>query len=342
MTNNITTSDACLIKPHFRNIAYIYMYGIGSVSLIGILLNTLCIVTLAKQKVQTNNSFLLRVLAICDILFCIVTILDLSLRMIMVYIQYGDYIFTRYDFSWGAKISIVTNNLYYYLVMARNWYIVLISAERCFNIISPLRARSIITRSRLIVIIIFIAIFSICAHFFPRTIYTRIIGRWDPCRKYFHEKMTYIKWANTKASDEYAQIHYVLLIAGLPLALTFCMNIMLLITIKRASKERSKLASADQQKSASTAERTATAMVLGMTTVFFTCETPGLIDRLVKFLVIPGWINPPLYSTQRYLIMLAQLMAVTDSTVNFFAYFTVNQQFRRNFVNICGRQNKET
>ena len=321
-----TPIPPCPIRQIYIDVFGMYVGGIGTIALVGLAFNVINITLLRHQRSNINSILLLQYLAVTDILFLLVCFAYFPLRHLLTLIIYGDEIFKDDDWYQLPHILSVVHPLFYITQNFRNWTVVLITIDRFLSIAFPLWARSALTKQRLKVAFIVLGVVSA----WPARLWLNMYFR-PYFNKCFNREAF---WMDFKFP--YFGYYYTFTTVVIPMMLIYLMNIILIYVMRRSYRTRAKLR---QQKQDSKQQRQVNAMVISMMVVFTLCETLACVDRLMT---AAGMKFPKHSKFKNYSRKLGLLLNVVDSAFNFLAYCASNPSFRRGFLNLIGRKQKNS
>ncbi|XP_064645707.1 FMRFamide receptor-like [Lineus longissimus] len=324
----------CDYHETHANTFFLYIYAITPTSIIGIILNAIILMVLgrAQKKAIATSVFLLRILAGCDIFFLLCCLVFFFIRHMVVYFEHRTTIFTRGDNYIGGDIFFWILPWYFSALQSRNSLIVLITLERFLNIVFPLLARPYCTEKNFGKAAIFIICLSLGCNM-PRYWSLELVDVFNPCTSYPEIQVKSKAWQGL-----YDTYLYMLGMVLVPLLLVYIMNVVLIISLRKAIRRRADMTGGDTSKDQEEkANRQATLMVVSILIVFTLCETPATVDRLA------GLAGLQLFPDRRYhdyFRKFGLFLIVVDSAMNFVAYCATNKTFRHNFLSIFTKKVK--
>ncbi len=131
-------------------------------TLIGILLNIFTMVVL--HKMNHRSYYLVKVLAVYDVMFLIAVFIMFPLRTMYTHITRGG-MYTGEEYRFGATFLYTAGLLFILSLFLRNWCIVLVSFERFVIIMFPLKSRQFWTPRVVNCILCLLNVFGFLASF---------------------------------------------------------------------------------------------------------------------------------------------------------------------------------
>ena len=326
--SNVTTHKlySCEIDASAVVTHRLYMFAIGPIAVTGLFLNVLNIFALRRIKSHSNAFFMLRCMAVSDIMYLIVCLVYFPIRHVYLLVVSGDEVYKRNDWFLGTEILFVVDPLYHLFLIVRNWIVVVVTTERLLNIVAPLWAKTAITRFRLKLVIGFI--FLVAFSYRIENYFTRKLVRGiNECTG---ESTLFIR-APPGRNEIFHRI-YVSMVVVVPQCVIYIANVILIVSLRKSAQKRLKMAGSDQV-SHINSQRQAIIIVLAMSTVFTICETPACIDRFLNF----GSIELAT-SLTRVLRSASLVLNILDSTMNFFAYCASSRPFRQSLIQMTRKK----
>lgn len=324
-----TNNPPCPIVRAFVDVFNIYIYGITPITIVGVIFNIITLFVLNSQKSNLNSIYLLKLLAISDMVFLIDCLFFYSIRHLSAYAWTGDEVFKRSDPKIGSPIFVAVVPIYFMAQQNRNWLVIIITVERFLNLMFPLWARATLTKRFVNYLFAANVVVSIGCNMYYYWAF-RIVSGTDPCTGTPEMTIDLTEWvAWGREIDKYM---YVIMTAILPLLLLYIMNITLIISLRRMFQRREGM-TADMKETK--AQKQATTMVLAITVLFTICETPASLDRIATFAGVTFAADDLFYNYGR---KVGLLLVVLDSAVNFVAYVVSNRPFRRTLIQVFSRK----
>ena len=318
---NDTNERLCGYDDLLIGIHHHFIYIMGPIIVLGLILNVLNIVVLRRAKSPSNAFFMLQFLAVSDMMYLIICLLYFPIRHLVIDFIKPDYIGKRFDPYLLPELLLVIDPMYYMTILARNWMVVVITIERLLNIVAPLWARTTITKFRLKIVVAVVYLVSVLIRV-DNYVNNRIQSFMNECGQPTH--------VVSYTSVLQQQLFHSIFVVGtvlVPQCLIYLANVLLLIGLRKSELERLKMATCEQGDSKH--RRQATTIVLAMSVVFSVCETPSCIDRLMYVAGFTSWTQ-----SRRLTRVVSLVLNVVDSSINFFAYCASNRLFRRNFTQL--------
>jgi hypothetical protein len=320
----ISHSEECAYNKIYADVFYLYMGGITPVTILGIVLNVINLIVLRRMKNMTQTSVLvLRMLTWCDLCFLISCFVFFSLRHMMVYFSNQIEVFARADNYIGEGMYWAPLPFYNVTLQTRNWLVVLVTFERCLNIVFPLWARGHFTKRNIIAIAIFVFSLSVVRCVIEVSYLVKRPAV-NPC-----SGETQV-WYRYSFPPIYGQIMYTILVVLCPIILVCIMNIVLLVSLKKSRSKRCAMNEGSGRKESGQAQ--ATAMIVSVCILYTVCETPAGLDRFVSLAGVEFSAGD--HQFRNYSRKTGLLLTVIDSAVNFFAYCISNRTFRNIFLQL--------
>ena len=316
----------CPVKRVYTEMFFLYVAGIGSTCLIGLVLNSINLMVLGRQKMELKSHLMLRVLAVSDMVFLVTCLVHFVLRHLVALSIYGTALWRRRDRELMPLWYWYSLPPYFMALQNRNWIIVLVTTERLLAILAPFWSRVSVTRSRIYKVVVVNAVIAVgmqMSRFFDRVQKPSTFKCAEPYES------VYILQPWGQVQD---RIGYVIMVIAIPLTLLYVMNIALIIALYRISAKRAQLHEGDLRQA--TAQRQATLMVIAMLVVFTVCETPAGLDRIARLAGAKFSSTDPFFHCGR---RVGLLLIVMDSAVNFLAYCASNRRFRNTLRHLCGK-----
>jgi hypothetical protein len=327
MTETGFAQGECIYRRVYADVFYLYACAITPVVVIGMVLNILNLIVMRNmQNVAKTSIFLLRVLAVCDLVFLTICFVYFFIRHMIVYFTNRIELFARPDNRIGSLLSFATTPLYYASLMTRNWLIVLITAERFVNIVFPLWARRNCDQGNLIKIAVTIVCFSVVCYG-PQYWYRFISIGNNPCTDLTEFVVEFLPIASLMD-----MITYMIGLYFTPVVLIYTMNIVLIISVRKSTQERLKMTVSLNRPEKSQTQATVT--IIALVCLFTICETLPVFDRLMSISGVRFADDSLFYNYGR---KVGLVLIVCDSALNFVAYCISNRIFRENLNNLCNR-----
>jgi hypothetical protein len=134
--------------------------------------------------------------------------------------------------------------------------------------------------------------------------------------------------------EEVDRFFYLAIIFALPLGLLLLLNIVVIGSLIRSMRKAEQLARSNEKSQA--AQHQLSLMTGCICTLFFICEVPGCVDRILAQIFSE---TNPIDGISFWIVAAAirkvgLLLITLDSTLNFFIYFITNKKFRSVLFNI--------
>ncbi|XP_064641542.1 FMRFamide receptor-like [Lineus longissimus] len=302
---------------------YMFVYAIGPVCISGIILNVLNIKTFTKiNKDKLLGVYLLRCLAYSDITVLSTSFIIFSLRRLLGQIITGDHVFHAIygEFEIIPHLYYAFVIPYFISLQVRNHMMVLVALERFLKLTFPLKAKTISTQGNANKAIVFVIILAIgCNIWRYWWFYFTTEGEGDnPC---FPSGITRLK--KHPEGDEADRMVYLTIMFVAPLGLLLLLNIVVITSLMKSLSRSQQLSKTNDKSQA--AQHQLSLMTGCICTLFFICEVPACINRIVAPILVKNSVLWEIGVTIRK----AGLMLITlDSSSNFFIYLVTNRKFR--------------
>ncbi|XP_074660446.1 putative G-protein coupled receptor 139 [Tubulanus polymorphus] len=335
LTTTTTISETCNRPYAYKNVLLVSVKLAGAlpISIVGITLNGFSISIIRRQSSDHISLYLLRCLALADILFLIFNTIQEPLRFVVSWFTQGTHMFWFPYLSWGVRPWIYKTAWIprYSAQLTRNWITVLLVLERCVSLAYPFFARTHVTKSRIrTVICCMVIVFAIM--YCPFVIGTEIVVRYfDPCNDVY---ISTIGRANGEIrSAFYEAFHWLDRFVGIlakeliPVILLSTCNCYLIWTLRKLTAKRNEMIGGETTRLDVKATKIAIAIVI----LFVICEVPPSFRSMYHFF---GMFLPNLpvltYTGAVYIaqMMFNDLLPTLNSSVNFFIYYLANDNFR--------------
>ncbi|XP_064622656.1 P2Y purinoceptor 12-like [Lineus longissimus] len=327
VSDNVTaqiTVDTCPARDVYLAVFYIYIYLISPTNVVGLCLNSLCMVIFHRMKSKMTYIYLLKALALSDISYILVCFMYFTVRHLLALVEQGSKeVYGRWDPDIGPVLFYATGPLYYVTQHIRNWLTVLISIDRFIHLVFPMWAIKQCTKKALnkwILLIVWVAM----ACNLPRYAAYFIIDAPNACKA--GEQGMAIEFASWMWLHNSAV--GTILIVVTPLIILYVMNSLLIFNLRQSASKRmtlrgNKPTDAETQRQQ---QQRATTVVISVAVIFTFCETPGCMHRLAILAGVNFEPDDPFFN---YALKIALWLTTANSAMNFFAYVTFNKSFRK-------------
>ncbi|XP_074645817.1 uncharacterized protein LOC141902074 [Tubulanus polymorphus] len=317
---------------------YMYVGFYGPFSVMGVVINLFTLLILRKL----NNAvyYLIKVLAVFDILYCLSVFVLYPLRIIHLFSTLGDIVLRRDDWHYGWEFIYTSIGFYYYFQLVRNWSVVLLSLERLVIVVFPMKARVFWTRklvNRLIGFVNFVSLVTFLPSFFPTF-------KLKPLRCKHTGLPTYVTRGYSIWYDMMGCVLRVwfrfrdgvgtsVLSVIAPMATLIGMNIVLVLALIIDKYRRQKLtATSSEDNAKSSREQKVARMALAVVFIYIVFEFLTFLEKLYYSMgkPLPMWNLEGIDEVESLMIYrkMAIGLTVMDSCANFFVYCLTNGNFR--------------
>ncbi|CAG5136691.1 unnamed protein product [Candidula unifasciata] len=335
--NNYVDADPLLDYIHWV-IAFIV---IPTVSILGIIGNSISLAVLTKHGFSKSSNVLLFSLALSDILFMV-----------------GVTGPPKAMYEWGGggfQYPETTAHVLYYLYHifdSLNWgsgppslfVPVLITIERLIAVFLPLKFTSIVTPKRTAVVVIGTNVVSYGVQIYVRT-WFEFVYVFDIARNASvgYAARTAAYWTQRGANKIIAIFVNCLMILVI---FVFCGSIAIGIKIKLASIRRLKMTASGKQNSKCDAGTSRTTKMLLCLCFFYAiaCAPIGLPVFIPGFMSFPVYTEEPnFHSVGVFIYHIYKLIYCINASINFFIYVLMSRSFRKTFLGLipCINTNQE-
>ena len=321
--NNLSRSDQS--NQHTRNLITYYLMGIGSmtVCVLGLLGNIFSLIVLTQKTMRSSTYSYLSSIAVCDSLVLIFTIV-----LLMKDLDYPVKDQQKWPWDRGLYPYLFpyVHPLAFTFQVTSIWLTLAFTIDRYIMICHPFRAEPFcnigVARKLIFAIYTIGLLFNIPKFFEYETVMipipmrneTRIscdltsFGRDHVFRKLYHS------W------------FYIIFVCGIPFVFLAIFNICLMHAV-RLSRQRGKEINAVERKRNDT-----TIMLIGVVIIFFLCQTPALVSRVVWAFEkdTKAFKRLSLYTLNET----GNFLIVLNSAINFVPYYFFGRRFRRQFWEI--------
>ena len=298
---------------------------VGTVSLLGLVGNTLSIVVLRRDKGSKIANLLLQALALADNCVLIATISILS-------IIYASLPYFKAD----KTLDFLTNSIRLYIQpiayitkTCAIWMTVLLAINRYVVVKRPLQAQNVCTLLRAKIQVLVVVVFSIACNL-PR---------------FFHYKEVIVQKGNISETElQHTSIGkgssiyplyinmFSTVVVLLPMVIVIVMNVGLIRELRKVRQQRKRL-SRMTPSCGSSSDSNITLVTVIIIVIFIVCHTPDAVALGIDSFHKEDWW---IYSC--YVEAACNFLIAFNSSINFFVYYFVRRKFRQTlFTMLCGR-----
>ncbi|KAK2154928.1 hypothetical protein LSH36_253g01012 [Paralvinella palmiformis] len=290
------------------------------VAIFGIFGNILAFVVLRRQKKYLTTNVLLQALAVIDTLILICSILLRSMR----YVNWSSYN-DVYHYIFISLYPCV-----YFFRMADTWITVLMTVDRYIAVCHPLKAQRLCTlrRTYVIISVIFFTTFTFSM---PRFFEFELTDELSLTTVgYIHTELV----LNRTYTVLYRIILFFVVMYLVPMISLMALNIRLLQTIRRASRNRDSMVSEgnlrnkDGGHNAMTSSRHVTLTVVAVVIVCVICNMIAMTTHVIWAIQICFRNLRYLEMYRRFLANISNIMITFNSAINFVVYCAFSRKFR--------------
>lgn len=314
-TDSFNVTSACALFDFT-----IYTVVVGSLCLLGLAGNIVSFTVLFQDSNKSATALLLRAMAVADSLVLITAVPLYSLSAIYPYAKVFESYYILHmgilAYLWPLYLIPYTGTILLTVLVSLNRYIAVCKPFKSVNFCSTTAAKKQI---------LYIALFSI-AYNIPRF--------------FEYEKVTTCVGVNkTTAGFQlsafgdnryyriiYANVLYFVVMHGGPLLSLAFLNVKLIRALKRRQKKRAQMGKGDYQQDV-------TLVLVVVIFVFMSCQTPTFIDHILWTAVDESARNCGHW--HYYYTAIGDMLAITNSSVNFIIYISTNRKFRQMLVATC-------
>ena len=303
------------------------------VIVIGLVGNVLAICTFQRMRKSTTNVLLMSLAAV-----------DSLVLLFYGYFQVYSGFYQKYNLI--TKDGGFFYSAFRYMVvpqkgftLASFWIAVLIALERYFAVLHPMRVRLIWTYKRTafaIVITLLLSLGFAMVYFWS----LELVNIYDPCTRQIIPVLIGSKLNKNKTYNiMYTFIMQPILTLLLPFLILTVLNIRIILTLRKAEKNRRNLSAKENDVVTRSQNRSVTVMVVIVICIILICNTPGVLRNAILFgarsfyphlrkdkLINNIWLYS--YYPTYWLIAL-------NSSLNFFVYVLTNRFFRKKVFEMC-------
>ncbi|KAK3794063.1 hypothetical protein RRG08_059506 [Elysia crispata] len=273
------------------------------ISFFGIFTNSANIAVFLKMGFAESTNISFFALSVIDLLVSLYTLIGKLLYSPVLFRLHGN--FKAIDGGRGmTSIIFATSGV-------GGWVTTIISLERCFCIMFPLKVKTIITRRRIVLLILVMTVYQAT---FACLIYAQT---GPPYHQHSEKRIIYLLCSLTGPSF----ICFVIVV----IATTF-----LVIKLKQTMKMRSQIAS--QSDKAMSKERKVVRPVIFICVIFIVCFLPN-VAKLLGTIVFPRLTptDPYFGSLSNVLYTFTFIFQSISSSINIFVYYHMSSKFKETF-----------
>ena len=283
----------------------------------GLLGNGLSLVVLFQKKIRNSTTSIVLIgLAISDVCFLVTNMARKSTCIIRQFdklaadtfnaMSFGGLFYTKTAFSRVSTLIVV-----------------LISVERLIAVAFPLKVRTLVTKTRMMiaVIVCFIIPFAFCAGLPPQYTYTYIRGR-----PYIAQ--TKFALENADPLKIYNEYFLVISLRYIPVIVVIILNTLIIVLFKRSRRFQNKNAgNSERELARQQEERKVTRMLLTVAIIFLICLLPGDAVLLISGINAKFSFFGTYHNFFLAISDLSLLFEIMNSSINFIIYMVLNRLF---------------
>ena len=298
----------------------IYTVVVGTLILLGLAGNIVSFTVLFHDSNKSATALLLRAMAVADSLVLLAAI---PLYCLSAIFPYTGYLKNYYVLHMGILAYLWP--LYLIPYTGTIMLTVLVSLNRYIAVCKPFRSSSFCSTDAAKKQIIYIALFSIVYNiprFFEYEKVTLCVGV-----NQTHEGFEISAFGDNRYYRIiYANILYFLVMHGGPLLSLAFLNMKLIRALKKRQKKRAQMGKGDYQQDV-------TLVLVVVIFVFMSCQTPTFVDHILWTAVDQSARNCGHW--HYYYTAVGDMLAITNSSVNFIIYISTNRKFRQLLMASC-------
>ena len=309
-------------EKHEKALLNYYLMGIGgtAVCCIGIVCNILSVIVLTRRVMNSSTYSYLSALAVCD-----------TLALFFSIILYSE------DTKYPEKGQIIwQSKIYVYLFpfvhpaavtfqVTSIWLTLAFTVDRYIMICHPFKAEKMCSVCRARIVIVGIYIFGVLFNI-PRFLEYKTEIDTVPTLDNGVENRALIKYTSIGQSKLFLDlVHsymYLTFVCGIPFVTLFVLNSFLVHAV-HLSRKKGKQINAKEKKRNDT-----TVMLIGVIVIFFICQGPALIARMVYAIDITYAATS---MTFHIINEVSNFLVIINSAINIVPYYFFGKRFRKEF-----------
>ncbi|CAH1784138.1 unnamed protein product [Owenia fusiformis] len=309
-----------------------YLMGITGLVFccLGIFGNTLSVIVLSRRSMRSSSTYVYMIgLAICDTLVLICTVM----------VVFKDSV---HPSKIGSDSHELLNRVYVYMfpyahgfaytfMVTSIWLTLAFTVDRYIMICHPFKAEYMCTVNKAKIVIIALYIGGILFNI-PKFLEYKLLSISVPNRTLY-----FTDWTELGQSQVYKQVYhswlYFIFVWGIPFVTLAILNAFLMHAVRQSRKKGKQLNIQEKKRNDTTV------MLIGVVVIFFICQVPALISRMVyAFHSSLSW------RTSGYALNeVANFLVVLNSAINIVPYYFFGKKFRREFwrtfcIHICTQE----
>ena len=317
-----STEKLVFDEKHEKALLNYYLMGIGGtvVCCVGIVCNILSAVVLTRRVMNSSTYSYLSALAVCDTLA-----LFFSLILYSEDTQYPEkgqlrwqgviYVYL-FPFVHPAAVTFQVTSI---------WLTLAFTVDRYIMICHPFRAEKMCSVGRARIVIVCICLFGILFNI-PRFLEYKTEIDVFPTLNNGIEKRAVIKYTPIGRSKLFLDlVHsylYLIFVCGIPFVTLFVLNSFLVHAV-HLSRKKGKQINAKEKKRNDT-----TVMLIGVIVIFFICQCPALISRMVYAV---DFTYATTSMTFHIINEVSNFLVIINSAINIVPYYFFGKRFRNEF-----------
>ncbi|XP_064607190.1 FMRFamide receptor-like [Liolophura sinensis] len=324
--SNFTFNDTALIDSEINENLYkqtitYYMMGVAGMTLccLGIIGNILSVIVLTRKTMRTSTYSYLCALAACDtlVLFCTMLLLTKDTHKPTLEAM------TAPNSKWYVYMFPVIHPAAVSFQVTSIWLTLAFTVDRYIMICHPFKAERMcnVTRARMVIVGLYIAglIFNIPRFLEYRTKVDEFMAL-NQTTVYYNLDFTEIGKESLFKEIVHSWM-YLTCVCGIPFLSLAVLNTFLIRAVHLSRKKGREINAVERRRNDTTV------MLIGVVLVFFVCQVPALIGRMI-------WaFDATAPSTKEYYILneVGNLLVLLNSAINIVPYYFFGNKFRKEF-----------
>jgi hypothetical protein len=310
-----------------------YLSGICGMTIccFGIVGNILSLIVLTRRSMRSSSTYIyLSTLSICDMLVLLFTMMLLTKDTVKPdKTSSGDWVQLEgtiypYMFPYVHPLCVTLQVISIWLTLA-------FTTDRYIMICHPFQAEKMCTRSRARKVILGLSISGFILHI-PRFFEYETLLMPGICTQRIWYTITEFGWSPIYR-EIFHSYFYMIFVCGVPFIALAVMNCFLIYAVHLSRKRGREINAAERKRNDTTV------MLIGVIVVFFTCQVPALISRVLWAVHNALDQSPELHILNE----VGNFLVILNSAINIVPYYFFGQRFRREFWNtfcccVCGRE----